>query len=370
MAIVLELDSATPRTVRWAVSPLVEAALSINSLLFRQSRPVQHPWIRATRELPPPLRRELRAFGFVFDFAIPDCVLPTPRRSLVATWDEALAGVAALTPREAAYEITRPAFHYVLEGAGDASSLSRDDVRAQLLERARRYGHDGVALARLAFTEPEALQARFLALLDGYWHSSFAETWARLEPQLAATARLDARRAAAAGVLEVLDARFADTIVDRAKRTVTRRSPHRHTVRPTRSRPLVFIPSFFVWPHLRVNCDEPWPLALIYPPRMVLEEARLESPPRELASAYAAIGDRVNLTILRALVERPRPPEELAPLVPLSASATSRRLAALARAGIVEHRREGHYLVYRMLPERLHDLEQALRGFLLSPRQP
>ena len=27
----------------------------------------------------------------------------------------------------------------------------------------------------------------------------------------------------------------------------------------------MLVPSAYVWPHVRVNCDEPWPLALVYP---------------------------------------------------------------------------------------------------------
>ena len=34
----------------------------------------------------------------------------------------------------------------------------------------------------------------------------------------------------------------------------------------TPDNPLRLIPSVYVWPHVRVNCDAPWPLAVLDPP--------------------------------------------------------------------------------------------------------
>lgn len=346
------------------MSPLTEAALSFNALLFPRSRPVQHPWIRSARDLPTALRREIRAFGFAFDFAIPDCLLPARQRKLVVSWDDGLGAIARLGATEAAYEITRPAFHYALDDPGATETLARDDVRRQILQRARRHGPRGVEVAELAFTDPAALRERFLRLFQWYWESGFQRTWQTFEPQLAASARHDARSIAKDGVYSILDARFADTVIDGTAGWIQRFSPHNHEVRPTRGNPLTLIPSFFVWPHIRVNCDAPWPLALVYPPRAVLDEGQIAGPPAELVAAARVLGDETNLQILRALAERPRPAEELAPLLALTPAATTRRLTQLARAGFVRGHRQGYYVVYRGLPERVPHVELALREYL------
>ncbi len=364
MTIRFLLAEENTRAVRFAVSPLLEAGLSLNALLFPRQRPVQHPWIRAMRDLPAPLRREIRSFGFVFDYAIPDCLLPSPQRTVLVEWDAAVQAVAALSPEQAAYEITRPAFHYVLHGLLPETALAQPGVQAQVIDRAAPYGPTSRALARLAFTRPTVFRDRFMTMLAAYWETAFRDTWEAVGPALVAVARRDARTVATHGVFAILDTRFTDTVVDRQRGWILRRSEHEHVVTPTRRRPLTFLPSAFVWPHVRVNCDAPWPLALIYPPSDVLAEARTEPPAPELVAALEVLADPTRLRILRSLAERPRPGEELAPLVGLTAGATSRHLGALYRAGLVTRRRDGYYVLYGLRPGRVAEVGSALRAYL------
>lgn len=363
MAIRFELRDDNVRAVRFMVSPLVEAALSLNAYLFPQERSVQHEWIRSMRRLPVPLRREIQAFGFVLDFAIPDCLLPGHGRS-PASWPEELGRLAALEPRAAGYEILRPAFHYAIASASGPEALEREDVRELIVERAERHGSRSLALARLSFTRPGELQARFVALLDDYWRLGFVDAWARLEPRLLTVARRDARTVAASGVYSILDGRFADTVVDRRAGFLMRQSPHEHTVRPTRSRPLVLIPSVFVWPHVRVNCDAPWPLSLIYPPGEIVAETRAAPVPSDLLAGQHALAEPARLQILRAIATKARSTEEIADLIGLSQAGVSRHLHVLADAGLATRSREGYYVLYAADTLRLRALTERLQAYV------
>jgi hypothetical protein len=40
--------------------------------------------------------------------------------------------------------------------------------------------------------------------------------------------------------------------------------PHDHHVPLGPDNQLLLVPSVYVWPHVRINCDPPWPLVLIY----------------------------------------------------------------------------------------------------------
>ncbi len=322
--------------------------MSLNAMLFPRERGIQHGWIRAMRELPSSLRRELAAFSFVLDYAVPDCILPRPGRRTAATWDDELARLAALGPEEAGYELVRPAFHYALDAPQGPSALERDDVRSYVEGRARWYGPEAVANARLAWNDPERLLRRFVDALDGYWGRAFADEWRRLEPRLATVARRDARTVATRGVYAVLDGRFEGTVIDRKAGWFLRHSPHEHEVRPSRRRPVTFVPSVYVWPHVRVNCDAPWPLAVIYPPADVLADARAEPVPPQLSRALRAVAEPARLQLLRLIAGRPRSTEELAHLVGLSAAGTSKNLALLAGAGLVRRRRDGYYVLYAL----------------------
>lgn len=367
MPIRFRLENENVRAVRFAVSPLCEAVMSLNALIFPRERGLQHGWIRAMRELPTSLRRELTAFSFVLDFAVPDCILPTPGRRTAATWDSELARVAALGPADAGYELARPAFHYALDTVPGPRAFERDDVRELVELRASRYGPDAVATARLAWDDPEQLLRRFVDLLQAYWEKAFAEEWRRLGPRLESVARRDARTVLTRGVYAILDGRFADTVVDRDAGWFLRNSPHDHEVRPSRRRPVTFVPSVYVWPHVRVNCDEPWPLAVIYPPADVRADARAEPVPETLPRALRALAEPTRLQLLGVIAARPRSTEELAHLVGLSAAGTSKNLALLAEAGLVRRRRDGYYVLYELAPGGLAAAAAALVDYVGSP---
>src|SRR5262245_62339074 len=234
VAIRFLLANENVRAVRFAVSPLCEAVMSLNALIFPRERGLQHGWIRAMRDLPPAFRRELTAFSFALDYAVPDCILPAPGRRTAARWDDELSRVAALRPADAGYELARPAFHYVLDPTPGPGAFERADVRALVERRARAYGPAAVATARLAWEDPERLLRRFVDLLQGYWDRAFAEEWRRLGPRLESVARRDARTVLTRGVYSVLDGRFADTVVDPDAGWFLRNSPHEHEVRPSR----------------------------------------------------------------------------------------------------------------------------------------
>ena len=364
MAIRFVLPNENVRAVRFAVSPLCEAVMSLNALIFPRERGLQHGWIRAMRDLPAPLRRELTAFSFALDYAVPDCILPTPGRRTAATWDDELGRVAGLPPADAGYELARPAFHYALETTPGPAAFEREDVRALVERRAGAYGSAAVATARLAWEDPARLLGRFVALLQSYWERAFADEWRTLGPRLEGVARRDARTVLTRGVYAVLDGRFADTVVDPAEGWFLRHSPHAHEVRPSRRRPVTFVPSVYVWPHVRVNCDAPWPLAVIYPPEDVRADARADPVPARLPRALRALGEPTRLQLLRVISERPRSTEELTHLVGLSAAGTSKSLGLLADAGLVRRRRDGYYVLYELAPDALADLSRELAAYV------
>jgi DNA-binding transcriptional ArsR family regulator len=369
MAIRFRLKNENVRAVRFAVSPLCEAVMSLNALIFPRERGLQHGWIRAMRELPTALRRELTAFSFALDYAVPDCILPVPGRRTAATWEDELARVAALAPADAGNELARPAFHYVLDPEPGPVAFEREDVRTLVERRAGMYGAEALATARLAWEDPERLLRRFVDLLDAYWDLAFAEEWRGLGPRLESVARRDARTVLTRGVYAVLDGRFAGTVVDATSGWFLRTSPHEHEVRPSRRRPVTFVPSVYVWPHVRVNCDAPWPLAVIYPPEDVRADARAEPVPADLPRTLRALAEPTRLQLLRVIAERPRSNEELAHLVGLSAAGTSKNLTLLADAGLVRRRRDGYYVLYELAPGALAGLSQTLAAYVGSENE-
>jgi DNA-binding transcriptional ArsR family regulator len=83
-------------------------------------------------------------------------------------------------------------------------------------------------------------------------------------------------------------------------------------------------------------------------------------------SVLPALADDTRLRALHLTAERPRSTQELAPLVGVTEAALSKQLRVLADAGLLERRREGYYVLYRLVPEQVTAVAPSLWAFLSS----
>jgi DNA-binding transcriptional ArsR family regulator len=324
---------------------------------------LQHGWVRAMRGLSSGLRREVAELSFLYRWTLPNCLLPsaaTPYEDFEAE----LAGLHGLRLDIAAFELVRPLYDH---GGGRRPArrriLADPDVRALALKRAGALGRGSQRAAALLFDDPRALVERFAGMLEAYWAEAFAAEWRRIEPMLAESVAAAGRQIAGGGVYAFLLGLAPQLRVDPAKATFGLDIPHDHHVPLDSEHPLLLVPSFYVWPHVRINCDPPWPLALVYRAPHIAERLRAPTPP-ELVRVLRALADPTRLRILQEIARRPRSTQELAPLVGLSEAGTSKQLRALATAGLLESRREGYYVVYSLVGETLEAVGDDLRRVL------
>jgi DNA-binding transcriptional ArsR family regulator len=347
--------------VALAVSPLLECVLSLHVLLGPKHHALQHEWVRRMRTLDPALRAEIDALGFAYRRQIPDFLAPSPFDA-PERFETELARVQALPPGLLRGGLGRPLHDH--GGAGDAA-FAETGVRDAMLERAAaEAGEPAREAAALLLDRPVEFATRFAAMLARYWDEAFAEEWNRIEPLLARSILEAGRLLASGGIWPVLGRLPAHCRVDAERRRLEIDLPHEHAVEASAENPLVLSPSVFVWPHLRVNCDPPWPLAIVYAAPALVREAQPRIPPAELLRILRALGDDTRLRVLRLIAERPRTTQELEPLVGLSRAGLSKSLQRLAEAGLVTPRRDGYYVVYTLAPGRLDALAAALARFL------
>ena len=360
MAIRFRIPAHAVERVAHAYSPLLEAVLSLHVVVEPKHHPLQHPWVRRTQALPAALKRDIAAFSFAYRRQLPDLLAPSTDHELRSFEDE-LAGLRALDADTVALEFTRPL--YDTEGTRDTALLERPEVQRHIVATARllRASPD---LARLVFEDPIRLRDAFADLVERYWEAAFAEEWARLEPLLADTVSEAGRRIAADGLYAFLRGVSLQLRVDAEREEFGIDVPHRHTVEVTEQRRILLVPSAYVWPHVHVNCDEPWPLSVVYAAPFVTAEARQPLPSGELVGVLRALGDRTRLRALKLIGERPRSTQELAPLVGISEAGLSKHLRQLAAAGLVETNREGYYVLYSLVPERIDALSDGVRRFM------
>jgi DNA-binding transcriptional ArsR family regulator len=366
MAIRFELAAGDEEALAFATSPLFEAMLSLHVLSEPRHHALQHGWVRAARLFNPVLRREIAALSFLYRWTLPNCILPAPDAGDETFADE-VARLRRLRSDVAAFELLRPLYDH--GGAARPARrrvLADPAVQATAKRRAGALGRPSRAAAELLFDDPAALRDRLAALLEAYWEEAFAAEWARIEPPLADAIVSAGRQIAVDGVYRFLLGLAPQLRVEPAEERFGLDVPHDHTVRLGRQRPLLLVPSVYVWPHVRVNCDAPWPLVLAYrAPHLV--ESMHGTTPEEFVRALKAVAAPSRLRILELLAVRPRSTQELAPLVALTEAGTSRHLRALAATGLLTSHREGYYVVYALVPDALEALGEELRA-LSVPR--
>jgi DNA-binding transcriptional ArsR family regulator len=312
------------------------------------------------RSLPPALRRRVADYSFLYRNYFPDAVLPPPGGEY-GSFEAELERLLALPPNDLTLELTRPVWDH--GGVRDARKLRSRRVRDGAAANAERLGGSG-DLARLAFEQPLEFARGLADLLHDYWERAFAREWERLEPKLADAVTEAGHTIARDGVYALLAGLSRQLVVNPRRSVFGKDVPHQHRVEPDEDNPVVFVPSAYVWPHVFLNCDAPWPLAVVYPAPFVVREARPAIPSADLLRVLRALADDTRLRALQLIAEQPRSTQELAPLVGLTEAGLSKHLRLLHEAGILEARREGYYVLYSLVPERVEPLSQAVLAYL------
>jgi DNA-binding transcriptional ArsR family regulator len=351
--------------VAFAYSPLLEAVLSLHVLADPKHHPVQHRWVRRASKLPAGLKHEIEALGFAFRSYFPKFVFPGPNGGF-ATFETELGQLSGLPEELVAVEFSRP-----LRGGTatrDPAALGRRQVREQIARAAEALPGPARQVARLVLDDPARLLAHFQHLLHDYWEHAFCSEWSRIEDSLPGAVSAAGGDIAARGVRPALAGVSAELTVTSAEGGVTlslARS-HDHEVQLEPGQHLVLVPSVYVWPHVRANCDPPWPLGLVYPAPAVREEGGIRIPPGQLLRVLRALADDTRLRLLKVVAERPRSTQELAPLLHLSEATCSKHLRVLADAGILHSRRDGYYVLYSLDRSRLTSLQPGITDLLQS----
>jgi DNA-binding transcriptional ArsR family regulator len=358
VTIVFRVPASGAERVGFSYSPALEAVLSLHVLVEPKHHPLQHAWVRSMRALSPALKREIAVFAFAYRAYFPEFLFPSPAGDLLGFEEEA----RRLRTLDADLVRLEFAISLLDQPPRDVETLRRPDVLRDLHERAKTHADDAIADALIE--DPGALLERFLQLLERYWEEAFAAEWARIEPDLAASVAEAGRRIEQHGLYAVLEGLWPEVRSDPEEGRFWLERPHEHEVEIGPDEQLLLAPSAYVWPHVRVNCDAPWPLGLVFPASSIVREAAPRIPPAQLVSVLRALADDTRLRALRLIAERPRSTQELAPVVGVSEAGLSKQLRLLADAGLLVRSREGYYVLYRLVPEQVAAVAPSLLAYL------
>jgi DNA-binding transcriptional ArsR family regulator len=208
---------------------------------------------------------------------------------------------------------------------------------------ARRFA--GVRLPeafRPYLERPARARDRLVSLVEEYWERALAPEWPRVRALLDREIAERARQQALDGPGSLLgDLHPAITWSAGALRV---RGRHRGRV-GLGGRGLTVIPSVFVWPVACSMVADPWPPAIVYPPRGV---GSVWAPDNgDARAALDALLGRTRAAVLRG-VTAPCSTTELARRMELSAGAVSLHLTVMHEAGLLVRQRTGRSVLYRL----------------------
>ncbi|MGW0999061.1 DUF5937 family protein [Streptomyces sp. NPDC002520] len=344
----------------FSVSPLLEAVHSWHVLTDPGHHALHVPWVRRCRRLPATLRRQIREHGFVVADYIPAFFECRADDHEVEFGDQ-LSAVRALPAEQLAAELAQTLVDTTRYDGGDLveDTTTRDAALAELQQT------DPGRAARLAdvLTDPLPILDGALTALEDYWSVAFAQEWQHVEPTLYEAIASAGQRIAHQGVFPMLRTLVPQIRIDPAQRTLRLDRPHDHDIAVTLTRPVTFTASHYVWPHVRVTCDTPWPLRITYP-ALPLTPASAPRPAsqEELLSVLRALAAAPRLQIAACLAAQSRSTQELATLLGLSQSVVSRHLQQMTQAGLTTTRRDGYYVLYSLDPTRLNQTAAAITG--------
>jgi DNA-binding transcriptional ArsR family regulator len=355
------LPEGAHERIALAYAPLVEAFFSLDVVTEPKHHPLHHGWVRRFRRLDPSLRREIAFFSYYYDPYIPSPIATFPSGEY-ANFGADLQRLLALGDETLRYEFTAP----FAGQTAISNGYSPDDEGWRTFALARAEAAGAAELAKLAFDSPRRLIERLCGMLEAYWTAAFAAEWRRIEPEIVASIEYAGRELASVGIYGFLDSLGLEVRVDRRAGRFSFERLHEHVVEIGPDQQLVLNPSYYLWPHVRVNCEPPWPYAVAYPTPFSRRRAHVELPPADLVQALRALAHEFRLETVRLVAKKPRTTQELAPLLRLSESAVSKHLRQLSDARILSSTREGYYVLYQLEAERLDAIASSVAGFVLG----
>ncbi|MFE6176841.1 DUF5937 family protein [Streptomyces sp. NPDC056464] len=316
MPLALHLGTDDLTRCRFAISPLCQTHEALRMLRRPRRHGYHRSWLRRVRRTVDGLDLALLWLfvappgGYTPDFLGAPPEVPYP------AFDDELARMRATDPALAHAEMTR--------------SLA---CTPGLIDSPR---------GRAALDDPAATVRRLADLTERAWHALLAPDWPRHRAVLEADIAQRSRRAADGGLDALLTG--LHPTVDWADRTLTlRRYADVADAQRPDGRGVLLMPSVFVWPDVVSGFARPWQPTVIYPARGMgrLHTAPEPRPPQALGRLLG----HQRAAVLAGLTA-PSSTTEQARRHGLALSSVSAHLSVLRETGLLESRRQGHYVLY------------------------
>lgn len=360
MTITLDVGRLRSENIAFGYSPLQEAMDSLHVLCNSKRFPLHVRWvIEARKKMTRKLRADFDRFRLCYERLIVTFWDLHDSASL-QTFDEELetfqrAGASRFSDELAFIALEQPLPFAALRH----DARLRKEARARIAEQ-----YPGsLSVFQDMFKKPRQVHRRFCEFLVDYWRACLEDEWVEIEQRLAQdiTERARALRQGMS-VAKLLNALGPGIYINPKTGIGTKESRFEAAVRLAEEDVLFLTPSCFLWP--RVHYRPETPPSLSYPVQALRSAGQPAIPPARLVDIARAIGDPTRLRILKLIRRRPLSTRELAGMLHLSEAGVSKHLKQLVHSGLALAEREGYFVMYRLSPLGLSELNDGVRKFL------
>ncbi|WP_328385360.1 DUF5937 family protein [Streptomyces sp. NBC_00400] len=351
MANVIDITGLPPERVVFCPSPLAELGAALHALSEPGHHPGLHGWVTATNAaLKTDLADRLCEADFLWRSSRADILLPArPGATLAAELDE-LDTIDDERFVASAFEITCSASYT----SPTPSPLVDAGERARVREMAAARGPRQAAFTDRMLTDPDGLRVWLRRLFEDCEEAFFGDIWRRVGIQLAADARHKTELLRHKGLAETLSATSKALSLESARdgsggtRILVDKLARGRTTAFSRPEDpgVTFLPTSFGWPHLLFGHAPGWRPVLQYPvaDRELPAPAALELVQQRLE----ALGHPMRMQLCRTLSRGPHTTGELAHAFGITSPEVSRHIATLKKAGLIQTRRRGRYVLHQL----------------------
>ncbi|MFF4699775.1 DUF5937 family protein [Streptomyces chattanoogensis] len=351
MANVIDITGLPAERLVFSPSPLAELGAALHALSEPGHHPGLHGWVTATNAgLKTDLADRLCEADFLWRSSRSDILLPTrPGATLAEDLDE-LDRIDDERFVAAAFEITCSATYtqYTPSPLVDAGE------RARVREMAAARGPRQAAFTDRMLTDPDGLRVWLRRLFEDCEDAFFGDIWRRVGIQLAADARHKTELLRRKGLAETLSATSAALSLDEAKDGATgtrilvdKLATGRTTAYSNPADPgITFLPTSFGWPHLVFSHAPGWRPVLQYP--VAGPELPAPATLELIQQRLEALAHPMRMNLCRTLSRGPHSTGELATAFGITPPEVSRHIATLKKAGLIQTRRRGRYVLHQL----------------------
>ena len=352
MTVTVRLRASDAAGVTFGISALAELGAALHVLAEPDHHGSLAAWSeRARATMPPSLAEQYPGFSFLWrSYRANFLFVNSACRE--EDFSAGLAELDALPIERFVAEAVQP-----LRGGGKPGEaqgvLDSPALRRRVLSYARARGVAVTRVVERLLEEPETVRCQLRRFLEDCWESFFEREWERIRPTLLAEVQARTDTVRLRGPFAAFEGLAPGVEVNPDEGLVVLDKLHDAEINVALTG-LHLVPSAFAWPHVVVQDEPAWRVAVQYPlpgrrraqrsPSLKVVQQRLE-----------ALADPVRLRLCRSIAREARSTKELADVHGMSPPAVSRHLKILRDAGLVTTRRHGQFVLYRL------DVETAAR---------